>query len=415
MHGRFEVKPYSFRMDGAAAASPAQVSMGNVSPGGFQAMGENPPIPMRTRPPSQVPKMFREVTSPYPQCSTFYGRYGAVNYLLEGPTTGELVICFHGLNASRTMFKSIAQALARAGFQVLTFDMYGHGLSNAPKVSMWPCRKCKGFPCGSRRGRYDLDFFVEQTHELLQSLDLADMPCNVVGFSLGGSVAVAYAQRYPDRVMRLAAMSPSGCFDKITKKYYLLTSLWCILIPLANHILCACCYRKDRWARQMKGEDPEVIQSMWTRMVWSLFIKKGVASASLAVMYRVPWFGLEPFFADVGKHPRPVLLVWGEEDTLNPVKTTAQKVKNLFPNSYLLVVKKAQHIVLADQPQHVFNALYDFFKMPQDANMNSVDIRRGELSRLSYDVNANMARSLEQQIERLGNMPAPGLLGKQAV
>lgn len=381
--------------------------MGSASPRGFRAMGEYSQVPMRQKSPSQVPKMFKDVTCPYPAASTFYGKYGAMNYSLEGPESGEIVLCFHGLNASRTMFKQIAPALAKAGYRVLAFDLYGHGLSNAPPVSLWPCRRCRGFPCGTRRGRYDLDFFVEQTSELLASLDLSDQRLNLVGFSLGGSLAVAFAQQFPEKVLRMCLLSPAGCLPKLPKKYCLLKTFWCILIPLANHLLSPCCYRKDKFSKSMKGEDPEVIQSMWSRMVWSLFIKKGVASASLATMLRVPWSGLENLFKDVGRDPRPVLLLWGKDDPLNPTTNAAKKVHELFGNSYLLVIKDAQHIVIADQPQQVFNALYDFLRMPADINMRKVNLRTGETSRLVSDTN--------HRIERLGNTPAPGIIGSVTV
>jgi len=92
---------------------------------------------------------------------------------------------------------------------------------------------------------------------------------------------------------------------------------------------------------------------------------------------------------------------------LNPTKNAAKKVHELFENSYLLVIKNAQHIVIADQPQQVFNALYDFLRMPADINMRKVQLKAGESSRLSFDTNA--------RIERLGNMPAPGVIGSVTV
>lgn len=323
---------------------------------------------MREWPKTKIPAAFKDVLCPYPKAETYYGKYGAINYTLDGPSTGELLVCFHGLNAARTMFKTVGEALARGGMHVLNFDMYGHGLSNAPNVSMWCCRRCRGFPCGKPRARYDLDFFVEQTVDLLDGLGLGNRPVNLVGFSFGGSVAVAFASRYPDRVLRLCLLSPAGCLPKIPKTWYLLKTIWCCLIPLASYVISPCCYRKEKWSQSMKGEDPETINQVWSRMVWSLFVKRGVASASLAVMLRVPWFGLEYLFRDVGKHPRPVLLIWGEHDHLNPPKT-AEKIYNFFSNAFLLVVKGAQHIVIADKPQNVYDALWDFLRMPSDVKM----------------------------------------------
>lgn len=363
-----------------------------------------PKEPMRERPHSKVPNAFKDVQCPYPPALTYHGKYGAVNYTLDGPSTGELLVCFHGLNASRTMFKTVGEALARGGSQVLNFDMYGHGLSNCPPVSMWPCKGCRGFPCGRKRARYDLDFFVDQTVDLLEGLGLTDRKLNLVGFSFGGSVAVAFANRFPDRVMRLGLLSPAGCLPKIPKQWYLLKCLWCCLIPLASMILRPCCYTKEKWAKSMKGEDPEVIHQVWSRMVWSLFVKRGVASSSLAVMLRVPWFGLDSLFKRVGKHPRPVLLVWGEHDHLNPPET-AQKIRGFFSNAYLFIIKGAQHIAISDKPQNVYDVLYDFLQMPPDVSMKDIAARGEERPRLLLEQG-------ESRLEALANRPAPGVLGK---
>lgn len=330
-------------------------------------MGAAPRVeqPMRQRPLSKVPKTFKEVTCPYPSASIYYGTHGAINYSLDGPPTGELVVCLHGLNASRTMFKAVGDALCKVGFQVLSFDMYGHGLSNAPSVSLCPCR------CRRKRARYDLDFFVDQTADLLDGLGLSDRPANFVGFSMGGSVAIAYSKRFPARVVRLCLLSPAGCLPQVPKQWYLLKAFWCILIPLADHVLSPCCYKKEKFTKGAKGQDPKALEQLWNRTVWLLFVKHGTASASLAVMLRVPWFGLEKLFTDVGRHSRPVLLIWGEDDNLNPVKT-AEEVHAKFLNSHLTVIKDAQHIVISDQPQLVFNALCDFLRMPVDTPMREV-------------------------------------------
>lgn len=362
---------------------------------------------MRQRSPSSIPKAFKEVECPYPAALTYHGKYGAINYSLDGPSTGELLVCLHGLNASRTMFKTVGEALAKGGMYVLSFDMYGHGLSNAPSVSMWPCnkrRRWRGCPCGRPRARYDLEFFVEQTVELLQGLELWDRQMNMVGFSFGGSVAMEFANQYPKRVLRLALMSPAGCLPTIPKTWYLLKTFWCCLIPLANHLLRPCCYRKEKWTKSMKDEDPEVVHQVWSRMVWSLFVKKGVASASLAVMLRVPWFGLESLFKSVGQHPRPVLLIWGKHDNLNP-PATAEKIRGFFSNSFLFTVKGAGHIVIADKPQNVYDALCDFFSMPLDVVMSGVNVGAGDRPRLSVEKNA--------RLEALANMPAPGVIGAE--
>lgn len=168
-------------------------------------------------------------------------------------------MCFHGLNGSRMLFQEIAVYLARhGGFRVVTFDLYGHGLSNAPPVDLCPSRACSSCclpgccSLSGARARYDLECFAEQTAELLSSIGLAAACVNLLGFSLGGAVAMAFAKRFPERVMRIAAISPAGFVPRVPPLYYLLRACWCCLIPLAPHVVCTCWYKKERFTRSLK-------------------------------------------------------------------------------------------------------------------------------------------------------------------
>ncbi|CAE6908947.1 hsaD [Symbiodinium natans] len=316
---------------------------------------------MRCRSESQVPRCFRSVKCPYPTASTAHCRYGAVNYSLIGPQNGQVVVCFHGLNGSRLLFQDTALYLSRSGgFRVLTFDLYGHGLSNAPPVDLCPRRSCSSccrpgcLSCSGARARYDLAFFVEQTVELLECIGLGAVRVNLLGFSLGGAVAMAFAKRWPARVARIVAVSPSGFIPRVPPLYHVLRACWCCLIPLAPHILCTCWYKKERFARSVRSENQgmtdESVHNLWSRFVWQLFVKRGVASATLAICHRVNWFDLSELFQHVGRHSRPVLLIWGERDNLNPASTIGKKVAGYFANAKLLVIPRAGHIALCDKP-----------------------------------------------------------------
>uniref|UniRef100_A0A7S1S514 AB hydrolase-1 domain-containing protein n=1 Tax=Alexandrium catenella TaxID=2925 RepID=A0A7S1S514_ALECA len=375
--------------------------------------------PMRCRQEGQVPKCFRYVKCPYPKAQEAYGSYGCMNYSLVGREGGEVVVCFHGLNGSRMLYQDLGEFLSKQGdFRVLSFDLYGHGLSNAPRVDLCPCRTGCSRPssCGPPRGRYDLDFFVQQTDELLELIGLGDEPVNLIGFSLGGTVAVAFAQRYPARVKRLAAMSPSGFIPKVPPLYYLLRASWCCLVPLAPHVLCTCWYKRERFARSIRSEgqemDDEVIDNLWSRFVWQLYVKRGVASATLAVCSRVPWFNLKPLFQDAGRHERPVLLLWGERDNLNPPQTVAQEVKKCFSNVQLMVVPNAGHIVICDKPRQVFFAILAFLQLSPDARVQNASLDRPVLKARQPNARAVAPPAcVAAGAERAAQMPVPVILG----
>jgi (E)-2-((N-methylformamido)methylene)succinate hydrolase len=104
----------------------------------------------------------------------------------DGPT----VVLIHGLGLARGMWDGQVAALSRR-FRTLRYDLLGHGESARP------------------RGAFEMLHFVAQLDELLDGLALDR--CALVGFSLGGMIARAYAIARPDRVGALIVLnSPHG-------------------------------------------------------------------------------------------------------------------------------------------------------------------------------------------------------------
>merc|ERR1712137_1174124 len=284
------------------------------------------------------------------------------------------------------MGESLCKKLVAEGFCMLSFDLYGHGLSNAPEVDLCDC----SFPCCKRRRPrlYTIDFFVDQTEELLLWLGLEATPVNIIGFSLGGTIAVAFAKRHPDQVKRLLVMSPAGFLPKIPCLWYVLQACWCCIILLLPRMLCACLCQRAQFIRSLKKNNASLADSVaensWAKFVWQFYIKRGVAGATLAVMHRIPWFNLRDMFQEVGKHPRPVLLIWGFHDKLNPVIPVAEEVKRCFSNCGLVIIRDAGHISLCDQPRLVAFHTLKFLQMPLDVDLE-VGLQTGDEDRDSLE------------------------------
>ena len=68
---------------------------------------------------------------------------------------------------------------------------------------------------------------------------------------------------------------------------------------------------------------------------------------------------------------RPVLLIWGELDTLNPL-AVGEEVKRCFCNAQLVVVKNAGHIAMYDQQRQVVQTMAAFLKLPPETSVDRV-------------------------------------------
>ena len=104
----------------------------------------------------------------------------AINYAVEGD--GEPVTLIHALGVDLSMWAPQVPAL-RDQFCVLRYDVRGHGRTDCPP------------------GPYSLDLFAEDLSALLQALGISST--HLVGLSMGGMIAQAFALNYPDQVRSL--------------------------------------------------------------------------------------------------------------------------------------------------------------------------------------------------------------------
>jgi abhydrolase domain-containing protein 14 len=58
----------------------------------------------------------------------------------------------------------------------------------------------------------------------------------------------------------------------------------------------------------------------------------------------------------------PVLLIWGDRDTVFPVEPKGRELKQLLSSSKLLIIKGARHPVYMDRPEEFHELLFDFIE-----------------------------------------------------
>ncbi|MGM1033944.1 MAG: alpha/beta fold hydrolase [Bacillota bacterium] len=109
---------------------------------------------------------------------------GSLHYEEKG--IGQSLIFIHGVGLDLTMWEKQVEGLSKY-FRVIAYDMVGHGGSEHPP------------------GPYSLSQFVEQLAELMNHLRIEKS--HIIGFSMGGMVAQAYALKYPDKVKTLTIMN----------------------------------------------------------------------------------------------------------------------------------------------------------------------------------------------------------------
>lgn len=109
-------------------------------------------------------------------------------YDLEGPQDAPVVVLIHGLGLNRAVWDQTVPALS-GPFQVLSYDMLGHGQTPAPEAAP------------------NLAMLAGQVAGLLDHLGV--QKAALVGFSLGGMIARRFAQDYARRTLALAILHSS--------------------------------------------------------------------------------------------------------------------------------------------------------------------------------------------------------------
>lgn len=112
-----------------------------------------------------------------------------LHYEVEGD--GDTIVFIHGLSDSLLYWEFLATNL-KDNYKIVRIDLRGHGQSRL----------------GSEQ--ITVDLYVDDLINLLAELNIAKV--NLVGFSLGGAVALDFTLKYPQKVSSLVLMSS---FEKV--------------------------------------------------------------------------------------------------------------------------------------------------------------------------------------------------------
>ena len=184
---------------------------------------------------------------------------GVVHYRWFGAETGDLIVCIHGLTTPSFVFEGLARHYANIGKRVLVYDHYGRGYSDRPKA------------------KQDKAFFINQLDELLDKLEIKKQKFELVGYSMGGLIAVAYAAHNPDRLNKLILIASAGAVHnlgflaKVAKIPLLGWALFSIFFGWQHA-------RSTKKDREIKSSVPKVVERQLNELLYRGFLPSVFAS-----------------------------------------------------------------------------------------------------------------------------------------
>jgi pimeloyl-ACP methyl ester carboxylesterase len=273
-----------------------------------------------------------------------------VNYVDLGsgerePTTGsweptpgarEPVVFVHGLGGQWQNWLENVPRVAQER-RTLALDLPGFGLTPEPRERI----TIPGY------GHF-VDAFCER-------LGLGRVA--MVGNSMGGYIAAEVAMQFPARVSRLVLVSAAGISSAATVRAPILTAARVVKAVLsysaARHRTVAARPLPRHYFLSLVARHPRLLKP---DLVYEAFFK-GVGKPGFDDALRASLdYDFRERLSEVGV---PTLIVWGEEDSIIPVRD-ANEFERLIPDSRKVVMRDTGHVAMAERPQAFNDLLMEF-------------------------------------------------------
>lgn len=262
----------------------------------------------------------------------FYQTYG----------DGEPIVLIPGLGTTHQFFGGIIPALS-ARHRVIAVDLKGVGQSSKPK------------------GSYSMEGWADDIAALLNQLDLPD--AHILGSSLGGCVAMCFADRYPGRARSLVLAATFSEIDRLLELNYRVridlikkVGMNKLLADFATTGLFGRSFLETEAGRMAAANTLAVIQSN----------DQEIYLEQLRAVLRFGRCGPdqveEPNFTSrLASIKCPALVMCGDEDVLT-VPKFSQILASCLPDARLLVQKECGHVNLLERPTESVAAIIGFLE-----------------------------------------------------
>jgi pimeloyl-ACP methyl ester carboxylesterase len=239
--------------------------------------------------------------------------------LVDSGGHGTPLILVHGLAASLEIWNRVAPGLARTR-RVIAFDLPGFGEADKPDAA------------------YDAPFFIRRLADVLDFLGV--QRADFAGSSLGASLLVRFAAAYPERAGRLILAAPGG-FGRQTHPFLQVPTL-----PIIGYALGRPMWLTTAFAVWLAMHDPKAA----TRELVSLADRCSKSPGGHRAFVRTLKAVIGPlgvrdraaFEADARAVRAPVLLLWGEQDRLFPIRQI-ERAQALLAGSAALRIDACGH------------------------------------------------------------------------
>ncbi len=251
-----------------------------------------------------------------------------MNYELSRNKGAPVVVLSHSLSSSLLMWDPQMDAL-NPYFQVLRYDIRGHGNSDAPP------------------GPYTLELLAEDVIKLLEALGIDRV--HFVGLSLGGMIGQCLALNYSHRLRSLVLCDTAAIIPADAQP------IW-----------------EERFDRARKKGMGALLEETMERWFTPAFLRQnppmvGLIRKQILATPLAGYLGCAEAIRKLNDLNRlseiklPTLIMVGEEDPGTPV-SASQAIHERIPDSKLVILPSARHLSNVEQAEAFNAALLAFLK-----------------------------------------------------
>lgn len=261
---------------------------------------------------------------------------GVTHYELGGDEQGPSVVLVHGFSVPYFIFDPTFDFLAKQGFRVLRYDLFGRGFSDRP------------------RKRYDIHLFINQLRELLDALNFRDI--TLIGLSMGGPVTASFITTHPEYVKKYVIIDPSG-----SRPVYLSPMLKAVRMPMIGELFIGL-FGSGNMVKGIATDlfTPELVEHFQLKYKDQMEYQ-GFKRAILSTMRNHMLDSFIETYRQVGNLKVPTALFWGRQDATVPFEHSADLLKAI-PHAEFHVFENCGHIPHYEKPAEFNPILLEFLK-----------------------------------------------------
>jgi pimeloyl-ACP methyl ester carboxylesterase len=250
---------------------------------------------------------------------------GRIHYVEKGQGERHVVL-LHGFGANTFTWKNQIDLLSQEGFHVWAIDFLGFGFSDKPTEI-----------------EYSIDLYREQIGDFLEAKGI--QKAHVIANSMGGAVALAFAEGNPEKISSLVLIDPLAYPVKMPFFYSVGKTLGKWMIPFFSRNLVHQTMKKIYY-------DPAKISEDLINAYWLPYQMEGGREAAIAILRTFDPEVLQQLSQSYANMKMPILLIWGEQDHWIPV-SHLDCLQEDFPHAEHVVIPFCGHAPQEEKPDEV--------------------------------------------------------------